>query len=284
MQHMEKYTEELNLEVQLSIQKVSERGEAGFELYNSSYGIVKKAFGDLRDFIYQYKFKDKEEEVLFFKEIKPGFESKILYYLELIQLEARKPTISEKRQLLKYYREAARYYQMVLKRNDLFRQYLRSGHTVSDHYLFLRSEDSHQLIPTDNLDIDDRFSTAASSELAKIKSHEMLLDYLRIKIEALKSGDPRSADEAVDNYDTTWTGDKVELIELAYALYASGNVNNGKATIKQIIAALERAFNIDLSGFYRVFQNIRIRLSGRTKFIDFLKMCLTEFMDETDLR
>jgi len=85
----------------------------------------------------------------------------------------------------------------------------------------------------------------------------MLLGYLRIKIEALKSGDPKSSDDSIDSYDTTWTGETVELIELAYALYASGNTNNGKATIRQIIAALERAFNIDLGvsiGYFKTYE------------------------------
>lgn len=280
---MRKFTDELHQKVQLSIQNVSDLGEVGFEFYNSCYSITKAAMGELKEYVYKYRFKDREEEITFFKEIKPTFLAQLQYYKELLEIEVKKPTITEKRFLIKYYQKTARYYQMVLKKNDLFRQYLRSGNMVSDHQLFVRSEVNNDLFPSDAIDLDEKFSTVASNELSKIKSHEMVLEFLCFRIEALKVGDSKIANEPSENYDTVWTGDKVKLIELAYALYASGDVNNGRATIKQIINALERAFNIDLSGFYRVFQNIRIRLSGRTNFLDFLKTGLTKFMDETDL-
>lgn len=281
---MRKFTEELHQKVQSNIQKVSDQGEIGFEFYNSCYSIAKAAMGELKEYVYKYRFRDREEEILFFKAIKPAFQAQLQYYKELLEIEVKKPTITEKRFLIKYYQKTARYYQMVLKKNDLFRQYLRSGNTVSDHQLFVRSEENKDLFPSDAIDLDEKFSTVASNELSKIKSHEMVLEFLCFRIEALKAGDTKIAGVEPDSYDTVWTGDKVALIELAYALKESKMINHGKASIRQIISALERAFKIDLSGFYRVFQNIRIRLSGRTKFIDFLKVCLTEYMDETDVR
>ncbi|QEC70285.1 hypothetical protein FRZ67_18990 [Panacibacter ginsenosidivorans] len=54
-------------------------------------------------------------------------------------------------------------------------------------------------------------------------------------------------------------------------------------TVKDIAQLLEAVFGIDLGNYYRTFQEIRIRKSGRTNYLDQLKATLIRYMDETDL-
>jgi len=57
-----------------------------------------------------------------------------------------------------------------------------------------------------------------------------------------------------------WTGKKIELVEILYAVYFSGSINNGKVTIKELAEAFGRLFNIDLSkDIYRYFAEIQQR-------------------------
>jgi len=79
-----------------------------------------------------------------------------------------------------------------------------------------------------------------------------------------------------------WTGNKVDLIELIYALHATGVVNSGTADIKGIASIYEQMFNIELGDFYRTFLEIRSRKINNTKFIDSLKDALIKRMDESD--
>ncbi|WP_158638411.1 RteC domain-containing protein [Panacibacter ginsenosidivorans] len=53
--------------------------------------------------------------------------------------------------------------------------------------------------------------------------------------------------------------------------------------MKDIAQLLEAVFGIDLGNYYRTFQEIRIRKSGRTNYLDQLKATLIRYMDETDL-
>ncbi|WP_430393710.1 RteC domain-containing protein [Chryseobacterium profundimaris] len=69
----------------------------------------------------------------------------------------------------------------------------------------------------------------------------------------------------------SWTGSKVALIELVYALQTEGVFNNGNADLKEIIENFEQIFSIDLGQFNRVFLVIRIRKSSPTKFFRFFK-------------
>lgn len=278
---MKKFTQELLQQTQSKVQKIKRKGASNFELYNSCYQILKVTFSELKEFILQYNFKRKEEEIEFFKEIKPVFQSQLMFYMELIQIEVRKPTVSERKELIKYYRGVSCRYKEALRKNELFLHYIRTQLTEGDHLMFLRWAEVDQLLHTDIVDYDDRFSTPASSELARIKCYEMVIQEMGEKLAEIKAGA-----EMIDQqpYSTIWTGSKVALIELAYGLHASKMINNGIVDVKQIISALEGIFKISLGDFYRVFQNIRIRQSSRTTFLDEIKEKLIERMDETDLR
>lgn len=69
---------------------------------------------------------------------------------------------------------------------------------------------------------------------------------------------------------------------MIYALHAQGAVDNGKADIKDIAAVFEHLFNVELGDYYRTFLEIRVRKTGRTKFIDSLRNSLIKRMDEAD--
>lgn len=84
------------------------------------------------------------------------------------------------------------------------------------------------------------------------------------------------------NLKQSWTGSKVALIELVYALHSEGVFNNGASDLKDIVEYFETVFNIDLGQYRRVFLEIRARKSDRTKFLNTLNQVLIKRMDNTD--
>lgn len=79
-----------------------------------------------------------------------------------------------------------------------------------------------------------------------------------------------------------WTGTKVAAIELGYAIYAAGVLNNGNADIKEIMTYIEASFKIDLGDYYRAYLTIRERKRDRTAFLNSLIEKLLRKMDEND--
>jgi hypothetical protein len=79
-----------------------------------------------------------------------------------------------------------------------------------------------------------------------------------------------------------WTGSKVALIELIYALYHQSVFDNGNADIKTIAQAFEITFNIDLGDFYHTFMELKSRKVNQTKFLDNLRETLIRKMDEQE--
>ncbi|WP_187444014.1 RteC domain-containing protein [Sphingobacterium phlebotomi] len=277
---MKNFVELLNREMQLRIQEVATSGITGFEYFSTCYKVVKRDLIRLKDFISHYKFKNQDEEIAFFKEIKPQFESKLFYFVELVQIELHKPLAIDKKESIKYYKSIHKHYQRLIQWNVGFLQYIRSGLTTNDNILFVRSTDYDTIFHTELFDHEDKFTTPASTELAKIVAYEEVIRDLAERIKHLKSGNGKQF--PIPNHSLVWTGTKVALIELAYSLQASTSINMGQADIKQVVSALEYIFNIDVGNYYRVFQNIRIRQSGRTLFLDELKAKLIAKMDDND--
>ncbi len=79
----------------------------------------------------------------------------------------------------------------------------------------------------------------------------------------------------------TWTGSKVDLVELIYAWEAAGCFNHGHVTIKEIVVYIEVVFNIDLGDYYHTFRDLRRRVN-RTAFLDNLIIHLIERMNKAD--
>lgn len=79
----------------------------------------------------------------------------------------------------------------------------------------------------------------------------------------------------------TWTGNKVDLVELIYAWEKAACFNHGHVNIKEIVAYIEIVFNIDLGDYYHTFCEMRNRVK-RTAFLDKLIKFLNDRMDEVD--
>lgn len=65
-----------------------------------------------------------------------------------------------------------------------------------------------------------------------------------------------------------WTGNAVELVELIYALYATGCINGGKASLKELAPVLYSFFGVESKDCYRFYTDIKRRKSdSRTYFL-----------------
>ena len=78
-----------------------------------------------------------------------------------------------------------------------------------------------------------------------------------------------------------WTGNKVDLVELIYALEKASCLNHGHVNIKEIVVYIEVVFNVDLGDYYHTFCEMRNR-ANRTAFLDRLTKVLNNRMDEVD--
>lgn len=243
--------------------------------------ITLEVIARLKKFIIEYNFKEKQEEICFFKKVKPQFLSKLIYYKGILNLETMRPIGSELTQREHLNKELDKL-SCFCEKNANFYKYYRLGATYLDDKYFLReTNDIHFALDNFISDSDPRFSTSHDIMVAKILANETLREYLNNALNDM-DGDKFQKQTNDPSAKLTWTLSKTALIELLYALQTVGTFNNSSADVKQIAAYFEIMFNIDLKNFYRTFLEIRMRKTARTSFLDQLKEKLIQRMDEAD--
>ncbi len=232
----------------------------------------------LKKFVAETGFGNQEEEIYFFKFLKPKVISKLVYYNAIYKIETKKPYGSDKI-LKKYLNNEIGKLKRFFDNNLEFYKYYRTNSTYLDLKYFVRGKHDIKLsLDTFYFEADHTFSTSHDYKVAKIIANDLIQVYLEDQL--TNSGQKKVA----ANSSLNWTGSKTALTELIYALYAQGAFNNGNADIKIIAKVFENTFNIDLGDFYHTYMELKSRKINRTKFLDSLHDALIRKMDEDDER
>lgn len=236
----------------------------------------------LKNYFIKYKRLNKKEEIEFFRNIKPKFAAKLIYYNEIYALETNKPLGSLKT-IGKYYKAELLKLKIYFKQNKDFYRYYRTANDYLDNKYFIRAKYDLKLMH-DSLyfHIDHRFSTSHDYMVARILANDALKTFLEEQIANLDQKKPKLSPPTTWAKATKWTGSKVDLVELIYALHTQDVFNNGNLSLKDVIVFFETVFHTDLGQFNRVFLEIRNRKSDRTKFLNTLKHKLIVRMEEAD--
>ena len=129
---------------------------------------------------------------------------------------------------------------------------------------------------------DSSFSTAGDLLFAKFMAFERLKDYLQERLHNPGSV-PAAATISKKGREIKWTGDKSNLIELAYAIYDTMQINDGNVDISDIVDWFEQSLQVNLSRYYRRFSEIKARKSiSKTKYLDEMRQALLRRIDEGD--
>lgn len=234
----------------------------------------------LRTFIIKKGFKKPEDEIYFFKELKPKLVSKLIYYNAIYKIETRKPYGGEQN-IKKYLNNELSKLKRFFDNNLEFYKYYRTNSRYLDHKYFLRGNFDIKLnLDTFFFESDQTFSTSHDYKVSKIKANDLIQVYLEDQLLNLRRF-PQSKENNIQK--VTWTASKSALVELIYALNAYGVFNDGVTDIKIISRLFETMFDIELGDIYHTYLEIRNRKINRVKFIDALKEELLKRMDDQDL-
>jgi hypothetical protein len=238
----------------------------------------------LRAFFLEKEPIEIQDEITFFKEMKPQILNLLVYFNKIYSIELKRPNGSNDVQK-KYYLKEQYSLTYFFDRNIDFYQYYRSNSTHFDEYYFVRGRfcpnlcvDSQQFIQ------DPLFSTGYDYKVAKILANEMLRIYLNKQLLHLdrKCLLNNNQIDAVNNSVLKWTASKVAATELGYSLQLSGVFNHGNADIREIMTMIENNFGIDLGDYYRTYIALKSRKKERASFLKTLIDNLIKRMDEDD--
>jgi hypothetical protein len=284
---MQNFTEKLHDELKTKLQMLEDDPHSEKFRAERRMGLIIKTINQILKQLETHRFPSEKEEIVYFKSVLPSTISLLVYYDAKNDWESieRLGTQKAKQDHLE---------QLFRKINDFFKdndelfKYYRSGKTNLDHYYFLPKRN----LDEENVDLisslmDPSFCTISCLKVAIFLGYATLekniLQTLNKKEDGVKLRKKvwgeSNLTESFEKLE--WTFSKAALIELIYALKATGVFNNGKADLKTIVRYFEKVFAVDLGNVSRTHQEIINRKTGQTIFLDELKEKMAELIEKS---
>jgi hypothetical protein len=230
----------------------------------------------VKSYILHYAFKNKEEEIRFFKHIEPLLFCELLFNKRLLELEINRPISIEDRK--KYYSRELKRINTFLDRKRFWLVYYRTAATYLDEKYFLRDGNAND--PTSSnfiLTSDTRFCTIGSINFSRIHFNEMLAQEIEKKLASLsRKGDVHVEEPEIKPKQLKWKGPKVGLVEFGYACKEAGVFDE---SLQEIFECFEIFFGIRVENAARTFKEILSRKKEEAIYLDKLTLKLKERRD-----
>lgn len=210
-----------------------------------------------------------EDQIKFFKSIKPRFFSELHFQIEAFTYYRKRPkgSIKIKKTYIKNCLDQAS--DFLTKYHELH-SYIKLNATDLDELYFTRKNFDPKLHGELEYPTDLVFSSPADPTLSRLLAMDRYILFLKNELYSLKNPHIDPSWDFMKTLD--WNGSKTDMVELIYALHSSKAISG---ELKDIIKMLEKAFNLELGNFYRTFTDIKYK-KNPTSFLDGLKNSLLD--------
>jgi hypothetical protein len=271
----------LELLLDKELQKIEKTTTNPIERYEKMIRASVSNYADLKQKLKEHQFTDSSREIHFFKNVHPKAISKIHFYTALAKYFCHMSsftTIKEKKchckKTLKSISDYNAHYQYIVT-------YYKSGKSDFDEKYFLRKNSDYPVALEDCLSLMDKdTSTGYDLILARYLAYSKLSEFLLSEIKRFERDD-KNTPLGEGGVFFEWTGFKIELVELMYALQAVGSVNNNQISITEIATAFQKIFQVELGDYFHTFSEIKNR-KNPALFLDNLRKALLRKIDEKD--
>jgi hypothetical protein len=236
------------------------------------------AVKELEAILLDYQFSDQEEEIMFFKVLKPQVEGRMIYYLRLTGILQLAP-VSDAEQRRNYLKTHLVSIEQFYRDHAEMHLYYRMEYQYLDSYYFVRSTEQ-DLVYADGamLVADQRVHSRKSNLFSYFFAFHLLAIYLNGQL----SDDPWDPARRTED-DIIWTGTQAEAVEQIYAWNEAGVLNGRPQDVSKVVRWFERAFRFRISNVYATHEDNRMRKKNRTPFCDRLKNKLIDKYEYDDL-
>lgn len=282
---MQEIYEKIMQEVDGKVSAIDLNGEHIIDDCKKLLVFLKEKLSELKFHVETHPFVSEADEIAFFKYRKPALLGRLIYFHEILRIEARRPIDVE--MLDEYYLRCQEEQKLFFDRHVSFYQYYRSGASYLDRHYFLRERQEEGFdVDVCHLDEDSAFSTGYDHLVARIMAMEMLYAFLTERRRLQRADDCTSGLVNVQG-DFKWTGTLVELVELVYGLQEMGCINDGETSISELTVYFGRLLGMEIkdSHCYNAYSDMKRRKSeSRTYFLDKLRERLNLRMQRDDER
>lgn len=231
---------------------------------NKAANLIKKTLTSFRNRLRKEDFNSLEDEIYFFKYTKPQILAYFFHYSILAELEHKKIMLTDD-EVKAFIDSKHRMYRHILRDHIEFVRYYHEGLTHFDNLYFLRGANNYGFSRLSNgLILDPEFNTSHDVVAANIIAFDLFQKHFAPKPNLQPSYGPPPPK-------LKWTANRLDLVELIYALQASGAINYGDVDLKDLAKIFETMFQIQIGDLYRSFHDISNRKKDQIKFVSRLE-------------
>ncbi len=247
-----------------------------------SLSCIAATIQHLRQYLRAHPFADDRDEIHFFKYTKPRFYCWHIYVVELHHILGALP-VGTDQMVRDYYMNELGVINRFIRQHAFSYEYYLVDETAKDAEFFLCRNKSAFSPGQEHQPEDTGFSTEMDYMFSMFRAYEMVRDFIIRRLRLLyRNPDNSIMAELLVGRKRRWSGDKVELIEIAYGIYYTQRINNGKAEISDIVGWLEESLDVDLAQAYRMFVDItRRKTVSYTKYLDEMRGAIHGHIEES---
>jgi hypothetical protein len=268
--------------LQLDLKNFPLDSENRLLMIESSFNLIDKALYQLKGLLHEYEFNGEDEEIEFFKVWMTKFLSHSIFYSELFLIESDN-SISRRGGQAAFYLEKMNDLQKYIQRYASLNNYMVMEKSYLDRIYFLRKSEAPLIYPDlVHQTLDTRFCTVYTLYFARLKAMIHLMNHLSGVVHTVEKELEIKSVRNEPQPILHWTGSKVELVELIYALKTTSVLNRGSASVSDLAMVFGHLFGQEVKDCYRIFLQIKSRKKNRTVFLEACKERLEAYMDESD--
>ncbi|MEQ8237902.1 MAG: RteC domain-containing protein [Cyclobacteriaceae bacterium] len=224
---------------------------------------------ELRKLYFESQINTIDQQIHFFREVKPKFYSELRYQMEVFQYHKQRPkgSVKVKSQYINMCLDKA---SSFITRHCEFNTYIRLQSTHLDEVYFTSQEFCPKLHGNLEYPADPVYSSPADLTLSCMLAFIRYVQFLKNEMYRLKNPSLDPSWKYLANLQ--WQGSKTDMVELVYALHTHGAI---KGELKDVVAVFQQIFRLDLGNFYRTYTDIKYK-KNQTSFLDDLKSSLIE--------
>ena len=232
---------------------------------------------ELKNRISVFRFVSEEEEIFFFKKVLPPLLSLHIYYSEKAAFEINELIGTQKSKTQYYERLSIRIEDFSTAHMEFY-EYCCSRKTHLDHSYFLRASPlAREPMYLLGAIADPNCFPAYSIKIASVAAYRKLEQEISYIYPESKPGNVIMVNSKVE---LRWTGTLADITELGYSFKEAGCINNGQASVKEIMQALGTIFHVNPGHYTRTLQELKIRKKDPTVFLNKLVVGLKRRLDD----
>lgn len=239
--------------------------------------LISGALNDIKTEVIAGGFETEEAEIHFFKHSKPAIYAFQFYEADLFTVLMNRPAGTPE-MIRAYYEQELVYASRLFRVHAFHYEYYRSRATILDSQYFTRDGKPSDIPVLENIDPSPGFSTPLDYLFAKFIAAERMQEYLldqlhtttRLPVKASKPGPFMR-----------WTGESINLVEIAYGIWLTGQLNDGNATITDIVLWLEEKLAVKIGVPNARWAQISARKNSEpTKYLDRMRDAISQRLDQ----